>query len=175
MRWLSIDPAEKAGLAWWEDDKLIGTALLRPAKGKEKKMGEWAIGDVVAPTFRAALRSMIIHVEAVFIEESMGKSPKTVAQLGEFRGYVRALCDEFGVPYKAANTKEWQHIVGGLYGLSFPNNSQDGKRLSIKLALDFCKRELTADEADAVNVGRWALRTGKVMEPRVVDARPVET
>lgn len=164
MRWLSIDPADRAGFACWEGDHLINAVTLRPALRGEKKRGTMMLGASPMRSFYAAIYMAIVIGEhkAVFIEESMGKSPKTVSQLGEFRGYVRAICDHAGVTYKAVNTSEWRSVVAGLYGLTFPRNTDDAKALSIKLAKDFCGLDLTGDEADAVNVGRWALRTGAV-------------
>lgn len=168
MRWISIDPSEKAsGLAYWDGASLVSVHTLRAAKGaKEKRQGAVWIGDVLAfasliDAWRSALH-YVPDVCAVFVEESMGKSPRSVAAIGEVRGYIRAACELESVPYKTVNTLEWRRVVGEAHGFSFPVHREDAKARAVELVSEVYGRTLTDDEAEAVCVGMWAMRTRAV-------------
>lgn len=165
MDWISIDPSERAsGIARWRGDQLVSVTTLRPAKGaKEKKAGAVWVGAVLAyPTLFDAWRSVLGGQAAVFVEESKGKSPRTVALLGEVRGYIRAVCELLSTPYKAVDTSEWRRVVGEVHGFTFPTNREDAKARAVELVSEVYGLSMTDDEAEAVCVGLWALRTRAV-------------
>lgn len=172
MKWLSVDPATKTGLARWEDETLVSVATMRPPAPKEAKSRgvSKASGIVVASTQGAdiylgrkhAWAAQLSGVEAVVIEEAMGFRPKAVSQLAFRRGYVAAFCESRGVAYVEVNTSEWRRVAGEAFRVSFPANSDAAKALSIALVREHYQIECSDDEADAVLVGLWAIRTRSI-------------
>ena len=175
MRWLSVDPATKTGIARWDGPRLVSVATLRPMTATEAKPHGCAKGDMAALVLLDSRRVLIPHVttarawawllagiDAVVIEEAMGFQPKTVAQLGYRRGYIAALCEQRGVPVTEVNTSSWRKVAGEAWGVSFPAKSDAAKILAQSLAAEHFGVLCTDDEADAVLVGHWALRTRTV-------------
>lgn len=177
MRWLSIDPATFTGIARWEGDKLACVGSLRPiTTKKEAKVVGSVKGGLVIDTLDTlslfgerspkafaspllAWSALLADVSAVVIEEAMGFSAKSVAQLGVRRGYIRALCETRQVPWHEINLKEWQRVAGEMLNVSWPNNSEKGKQLSIDLVAEhYGGLVVSDDEGDAIWLGRAAMR-----------------
>lgn len=169
MRWLSIDPATKTGIARWDGERLLGVATMRPPGAKEAKSQgvTKALGQTVASAQgvdvyrdrKHAWASLLSGCDAVVIEEAMGFRPKAVSQLAFRRGYIAAFCESRGITYAEVNTSEWRRVAGEAFGVSFPANSEAAKALAIKLVREHYGAECSDDEADAVLVGLWAIRT----------------
>lgn len=178
MYWLSVDPATKTGVARWDGSRLMGSGTLRVVKtAKEAKAlrvpkgwllweperaGAPLLAGVVAATTREAWAALLIGAEHVAIEEAMGFSAKAVAQLAWRRGYIAALCEERGIPVTEVNTSSWRKAAGEAWGVTFPAKSDAAKALAIDLVREHYGITCTDDEADAVLVGHWALRTRTV-------------
>ncbi len=165
MRWLSIDPATKTGIARWRGPTLVGVATLRPATTKEQRgHGKHVVVcDRTIYTDRLGFWSQELALaEAVVMEEAMGFSPKTVAQLAFRRGYITACAELRVIPVHEVNTSSWRKVAGEAWGVSFPAKSDAAKALSIALVQEHYGVTCTDDEADAVLVGHWALRTRTV-------------
>lgn len=172
MKTTSIDPAKASGVVVWLDGELAQVWTLRDATAAEcrkKGLGSDGValvqrlpdGSQGAPSLsprRDALR-MLCMGAGVVVEESMGASQKTVAQLGERRGYIRALCDELGARFVAVNTSEWRRVVGEHFGVTFPRDSELSKALAVKLVRERFGWVCSHDEADAMLVGLWAWLT----------------
>jgi hypothetical protein len=181
MRWLSVDPATKTGIARWEDETLVSVATMRPPAPKEAKARgvTKASGLVVASAQGAdiylgrkhAWAAQLTGVEAVVVEEAMGFMPKSVAQLAFRRGYIAALCESRGIAYIEVNTREWRRVAGERFGVNFPTKSEDAKRLAIDLVREHYGTECSDDEADAVLVGLWAIRTRALLLRAPADVR----
>lgn len=179
MRWLSIDPAEKTGLAIWDGTKLAAVGTLRPASAREAKGMPDPSRALVVNAFvwaadaasglrpftgpRAAWQMLLAGAGAVVVEESFGDSPKTVAQMGQRRGYIEAVCDSLDVPFRTINTSEWRRVCGERLGQSWPAASKAAKQRSIDLVREHCDGlVVTGDEGDAYWVGRAAMWLGLV-------------
>lgn len=176
MRWYSIDPATKTGIAVWEGDQLEMVGTVRPAKAKEAKQADVPRADALTVDWRNTetrwtftarnrmhfWRFLLADGPTVVAEEAMGFSPKAVAQLGFRRGYVAAIVEvAFGTLIEV-NSSEWRRVAREAYGVSFPNNSEAAKALAVSLVHEQFGLECSDDEADAVLVGVWALRTQAV-------------
>ena len=98
-------------------------------------------------------------VHTVVIEEAMGASPKTVAQLAYRRGYIAAQCELRGAVVREVNTSSWRKVAGEAYGKSFPSKSDEAKALAIALVEKHFGLTCSDDEADAVLIGHWHTRT----------------
>ena len=177
MRWLSIDPATKTGIARWEGSRLLSVATLRPATKLESRSGPTlmlsslkvsalGVGDARSTlgfaTGQAAWRWLLFEwgvVHTVVIEEAMGASPKTVAQLAYRRGYIAAQCELRGASVREVNTSSWRKVAGEAFGKSFPNKSDEAKALAIALVEKHFGVTCSDDEADAVLIGHWHTRT----------------
>jgi len=104
-------------------------------------------------------RSAVKNANAVVCEESFGPSPKTIAQMGQRRGYLEALCEVEDKPFATVNTSEWRTVVGSALNVAFPRDSKLAKALSKKLVHELYAIAVTDDEADAVLIGLWAYLT----------------
>lgn len=165
MRWISIDPATKTGIARWRGPNLVGVATLRPPTAKERLghgKGVVVCGKTVYTDRLGFWSQELALAEAVVMEEAMGFSPKAVAQLAFRRGYITACAELRVIPVHEVNTSSWRKVAGEAWGVSFPAKSDAAKALSIALVQEHYGVECTDDEADAVLVGHWALRTRTV-------------
>lgn len=77
-------------------------------------------------------------------------------------GYIAALCEQRKIPVTEVNTSSWRKVCGEAWGVSFPAKSDAAKALSIALVREHYGVTCTDDEADAVLLGFWALRTRTV-------------
>lgn len=181
MRWLSIDPAEKTGLVIWEGATPLVFATLRP--GGKREIAALKLGSDVlifepsfvassAPEQQSAFASaadawlyLLSGLGAVVVEESFGDAPKTVAQMGERRGYIRCACerDSRPVPFRTIHTSEWRRVCGERLGQSWPAASKAAKQRSVDLVREHCNGlVVTNDEGDAYWIGRAAMWLGLV-------------
>ena len=165
MHWISIDPATKTGIARWRGAALVDVATLRPATPKEQR-GHGSLVVVCGKTIytdRLAFWSQELALaRAVVMEEAMGFSPKAVAQLAFRRGYITACAELRVVHVHEVNTSSWRKVAGEAWGVSFPAKSDAAKALSVSLVREHYGVECSDDEADAVLIGHWALRTRTV-------------
>lgn len=175
MRWLSIDPADKTGIVLWDGDKpdWFGT-LLPMGKREATKAGfdhERALalpraGGLKPSGYASTLdawRWLLGDVGAVVCEESFGENAKTVAQMGERRGYIQAVCETKLVPFFTVNTMVWRKVCGDRLDKSWPPASKAAKQRSIDLVREHCDGlVVTGDEGDAYWVGRAAMWLGLV-------------
>lgn len=179
MHWLSVDPADKSGIVIWAGDKAVNIGTLRPAGAREAKgmpnpsralvVNAHALTPLAASGLRPfagpreAWSMLLSGVSAVVVEESFGDSVKTVAQMGERRGYIEALCDERGVQFHTINTMVWRKTCGDRLDKSWPPASKAAKQRSIDLVAEHCDGlVVTGDEGDAYWVGRAAIWLGLV-------------
>ncbi len=182
-RWVSVDPAKATGVAVWDGDLLVGVATVSPSTKTDiknaKKVNGLEVGDdpytvtwmgtsgstvVVFPTMLAAYFWIVGGAARVVIEHSMGPRPKSVSQIAWRRGYLAALAAVSNVPTTEVNTSEWRRVVTEAWGWSWPRDSKLCKELAIRLAQEHfgCSEDIGGDEADAVLVGHWAVKTGTV-------------
>lgn len=177
MNWLSIDPAAKTGLAFWQGDKLVAVATLEPAATAERKAMRLAKGALGLYRLPIGLSSRaasyygadflawawaLRDVSAVVVEEGFGPSAKTVSQHAFRRGYIAALCDARGIPFHVVNVSEWRKVVGASNGFTFPRDSSQAKARAMELVEARFGQRVSDDEADAVCAGLWALQTRTV-------------
>ena len=78
MRWLSIDPATKTGIARWEGAKLVSVATLRPPLAAEQRRHPEAAlvlvtGTTVTPfaTPLTAWGTLLVGAQMVVVEEGV--------------------------------------------------------------------------------------------------------
>lgn len=167
MRWISIDPATKTGIARWDGGALVGVSTLRPPLKKEARQHPGAALVLVNGTNVAGLASpfvawsfLVAGVGAVIVEEGMGGSEKSIAQLAFRRGYIARECDGRHIRHKEVNSKAWKKAVGEHYGAKFPGYSKLDKEHAVALVERHFGRSCSGDEADAVLVGVWAMLSG---------------
>ena len=113
MKWLSVDPANKSGLAYWEDDRLIDTTVLR-------KMGATGKHITGGGVFRDRWGAWIYAIDTektVICEEGFGRFKAAIAAQGEARGYIRAACDMKEIPFVVVNTSEWRRVIKEAFGI----------------------------------------------------------
>lgn len=178
MRWLSIDPATKTGIAEWDGATLVCVMTLRPAGVREAKAAKVDHARAIAvdtqlatartkyttvyPSMRDALLRICVS-PLVVVEESFGDSAKTVAQLGERRGYIESICDERALTFQTINAEEWKRVCGQELEAAWPNATKAAKERSVQLvAQHYAGLAVSDDEGDAIWLGRAALRLGRV-------------
>ncbi len=173
----SIDPASESGVCLWLNGRPELIGAVRAAKKKDVAKGQDHAGmmvvDAVVSNGEKLMKRTVVSLHrphtlwprdllgfhGVVVEESMGPSQKTVAQLGERRGYLRALCEVSGVPFVQVNTSIWRKALGEHFGLIWPGQSELAKALAVRLVRERWDIECTHDEAEAVLIGMWAFLT----------------
>ena len=163
MRWISIDPANKSGVAFWDGDELIGTAVLC-AVGKS---GKYRVNSVRMECRWSAWEGTLIGFEHVVIEEGCGRFSTAIKAQAALRGYVQAVCEYrtligANVAFTVVNVSEWRRVIKEAYGVSWPATTERKKALSVQLVAREYGRSVTDDEADAVLLGVAAMRMGLV-------------
>lgn len=174
MMWISIDPASKTGIARWHGEHLISVATLRPTTKREAKGGHHIALDVrVAHDIAerrttlfasevSAWSTLLVGTTDVIAEEGFGASATTIKQHAFRRGFVAALCALRSIPFVEVNVSEWRKVVGAANDFSFPKDSALAKARAIELVRPMVGADVSADEADAVCAGLWALATRTV-------------
>ena len=159
--WISIDPANKSGVAIWRGSELVCTGVLRKIGSK----GQYILrigGKKVIQSARILVWEDLIDpakgIEGVVVEEGAGRFATAIKSQAKLRGYIEAVCESNGVPYREINVSEWRRVIREAYGVSFPANSKGCKELSKKLVKQEFGIDISDDEADAVLLGRAALR-----------------
>lgn len=182
MLWLSADIAATTGLALWRGRELLRTAILAKVgeKGRyrfdrrqhEDEMGAWL------DAFRASSplddRPERLIVESVHVDFRNGKPlVKPALSLAKRHGRVEAWwkataperCDAVDV-----DVNTWRSVARQTMSLGddgpmkwvWPKKGEDCKPVAQALVLEHYERQVSGDEADAVLVGHWALRTRAV-------------
>jgi hypothetical protein len=158
MKWLSVDPANKSGLAYWEDARLVSTTVLR----KMGATGKHITGGGVFSDRWGAWMYAIDRNETVICEEGFGRFPAAIAAQGEQRGFIRAACMYKEIPFVVVNTKEWGRVIKETFSISWPAQTERKKALAVQLVQKQYGITVTDDEADAVLIGVAAMRMGLV-------------
>lgn len=154
---ISIDCATISGVAIWADGTLASTHVVRPIG----KSGRWRITGHPEPyaSERAAWLELIRGHDLVVIERAYGPSPKAVDSLAFRRGYVTALAHGVGAQVVEVNTSGWRRVAAEAFGVSWPRKSAEDKALARSLVAQEYGCDVGDDEADAVLVGLWCIRT----------------
>lgn len=177
MLWLSADfSKESSGLALWRDSTLMTVSTVR-IKGK---LGKHTLGEFTYATdieaWAVALRSPRGETVSMLVHEAgLGHNMKAARILAEHRGGVLMLWRTLGGgPTVSVNVNEWTRVARetlscgdlGPGQWSWPSDTDARKRLSAQVVNEHfgpgLGRFVNGDEADAVLVGHWAVRTGRV-------------
>ena len=158
MKWLSVDPANKSGLAYWEDARLVNTTVLR----KMGATGKHITGGGVFKDRWGAWMYAIDSEKTVICEEGFGRFPAAIAAQGEQRGFIKAACMYKEIPFIVVNTKEWGRVIKETFSISWPAQTERKKALAVQLVKGRFGIDVTDDEADAVLIGVAAMRMGLV-------------
>ena len=163
MLWLSADFSKDcSGIALWAGNVLANTYTVK-VKGKLGKhvFAGQTYGSQVA-AWQAAFT--VWPRGALVYEGGLGHNMKTARILAEHRGGVLMLWRlNCSGPMIAANVKEWRRVACETWpGLSWPADRERCKATAVSLVKEHFGRDVSADEADAVLVGHWALRTRAV-------------
>lgn len=166
MLWLSADLSKsRSGLALWRGSELVHVATLRAkgSKGKHVFGSRTYESDIAA--WRAAFRGPgDERIDGPLVHEAgLGHHMTTARILAEHRGGVLMLWRlHCGGPVLSVNVGEWRRVAREAWGVSWPADSDACKALAVSLVREHYGREVSGDEADAVLVGLWALRTRAV-------------
>ena len=160
MKWLSVDPANKSGLAYWEDDRLIDTTVLRKL-GAKGRYTDTASGVLYETQWDAWL-SAIFQEEYLVCEEGCGRFATAIKSQSDMRGFIRAACMFKKTPFAVINVSEWRRVIKEAFGISWPATTERKKALSVQLVKSRFNIDVTDDEADAVLIGVAAMRMGLV-------------
>lgn len=164
MTWASIDPSNKAGIAYWDNDRLVNTTVLRRVGAR----GKYALGAFTHPTRFIAWRLALCQCSAAVCEEGFGRFATAVKSQAEIRGYIKCACDSIGyhdgrvIGLSVVNVNEWRRVIKEAFGVSWPATTERQKALSVQLVKRHHGVDVTDDEADAVLLGCAALRMGLV-------------
>jgi len=165
MKWISIDPATTSGVANWDNDTLVNTVVVKP-RGTS---GKWYRGsEIHASRFLAWLHTYD-HTDAklgglpVVIERGFGGMATAVRAQGMQIGWHQCMCAllQRSAPIEV-NVAEWRRVIKEDLQVSWPKDSKRAKQLSIQLVHKVYGITVTEDEADAVLLGRAAIRMGLV-------------
>ena len=159
---MAIDPAKVSGVAVFGSRvcKAVCTLIVKPRGAK----GAYYAGNTVAESRLKAWQIIydLFSPEAVIIERGFGGMATAVRAQGKQIGWHECMCAERGIPLIEVNVAEWRRVIKEDQGVSWPRDSKRCKALSVKLARDIYGMDVTPDEADALLMGRAALRMGLV-------------
>lgn len=165
MMWASIDPATKSGLARWNDARLITTCVVRPA-GKSgwtvERDGRTSAKSGHKPEHRV-WQDVVADLDVVVVEVGRGAVRKADMSLAARRGYIRAICETQGVRYVEVELNTWRRAIADeMLERGEPLTWGRGENTKAQ-ALALVTRlhglsGLSSDEADAVLIGRAAIR-----------------
>lgn len=165
MRWASIDPANKAGIAYWDGDQLTGTVILKRVGAK----GKFSLDGVIFLDRFTAWKDALESCAAIVTEEGCGRFATAIKSQAGIRGYIEAVCDyirlrkgDATAAFRTVNVSEWRRVIKESYGVSWPATTERKKALSVQLVRQHYGIEATNDEADAVLLGVAAMRMGLV-------------
>ncbi len=162
MNWMSIDPAKgKMGVARWCGATLCETLIIK-ARGNK---GAFYCGTTVCPSRRAAIGELFgwsYQPLMVVMEKGAGGRANIVDAQGWIRGYIQCLADSYDVPSAVVNVSEWRRVIKEDHGVSWPRDRDRKKALAVRLVSELYARDVCDDEADAVLIGRAAMRMGMV-------------
>lgn len=163
MLWLSADLSKsRSGLALWRGSDLLRVATVRAvgSKGRHAFLGRTHDTDIAA--WQTAFRGPgDERIGALVHEAGLGHHMTTSRILAEHRGGVLMLwrLASGGGPVVSVNVNEWRRVAREAWGVSWPKDGAACKALAVQLVREHYGRDVTKDEADAVLVGHWALRT----------------
>lgn len=168
MKWLSIDPSNNTGLAYWENEKLLYTFTARKVGTK----GKWGVegGDGIKKVYESKWELFVKAfetVEAIIIEEGFGKFASAVKSQSGFREYFHAVSDYLNTighkqAFNVVNVSEWRRCIKEEFVISWPATTERKKELSKSLVEKAYGIRVSDDESDAVLLGRAVLRMGMV-------------
>ena len=101
--------------------------------------------------------AQVVVVERGF---SIGR-PQVDRSQGVHLGWHQCMCANFGLPPPIEiNVSEWRRVIAEDQGVSWPKDSDRCKALSVQLVERIYGITVTADESDAILLGRAAIRMG---------------
>lgn len=166
MNWLSIDPSNRTGLAYWRGDKLDATYTARQigTRGKwciEGKDNQRFVYDSKWHLFESAFKFQ----DAIVIEEGFGQFKTAIKSQAGYREYFHAVCDYLNVSghpiaFKVVNVQEWRRAIKEEFNLSWPATTERKKALSVATVQKAYGITVNDDESDAVLLGRASMRLG---------------
>ena len=162
-RFISIDPANKTGLATWDGGNLIEWTTVKPIG----KSGAYRVYGNKAESRHQAWLDVYngFDPQAVVIERGFGGMATAVRSQGKHIGWHECLCAAYYIPIVEVNVNEWRRVIKEDQGVSWPKESKRCKALSVKLVCELygmTAANVTEDEADAILLGRAAMRMGLV-------------
>lgn len=161
MLWLSADLSKScSGLALWRGSELLRVACVKPKGAK----GKHTFGSAVHPTdiaaWHAAMMAEGVRPGALVVESGLGHHMTTARILAEHRGGVLMLWRLWcGGPVVSVSPNEWRRVAREAWGVSWPKDGDACKALAVSLVREHYGREVSEDEADAILIGHWAIRT----------------
>lgn len=157
MTIISIDAAASSGVARWCDGELVTAYTIKP-RGKS---GAYYLGTEIMRSELEAWRATYNQVDRVVIEAGYSGKAGPAGYQGERVGYHRALCQVLGLPPPIKiNVAEWRRVLKEDQGISWPASRDRKKALAVDLVKRIYGLDVTDDEADAILLGRAAMRMG---------------
>ena len=169
MKWVSVDPSNKTGLAFWDNDRLLSTFTARAMGAKGKWLVERTRGIVEKLPFDSKIecfRFAFFSQSKVIMEEGFGQFKTAIKSQAEYRGYIKAaidslnVIDEKSIGLCVVNVMEWRRAIKDEFSITWPATTERKKQLAVKLVKQAHGLDVTDDEADAVLLGHAALRMG---------------
>ena len=156
-----IDPAKVSGVAIFnENGELCKSLVVKPMGGK----GKWYAGAEIYESQILAWDSVYRSIRTnkrVIIERGFGAMMTAVRAQGIQIGWHNCMCANYGIESPTqVNVSEWRRVIKEDQSISWPKESERCKALSVQLAEKLYSLKVTADESDAILLGRAAIRMG---------------
>jgi hypothetical protein len=176
MHWLTIDPSNHTGLAFWNDETLMATYTARAIGTKGKWISTDQKGEKITyPSKWDLFKSAFEYISFIAMEEGFGMRPNAIKSQSEYRGFFKAIIEfhnhENGKAIKCqvVNVSEWRRAIKEEFGLSWPATTERKKALAISTVQKAYGITVSDDEADAVLLGRACIRMGMINESKEVE------
>lgn len=154
--WLSADLSVAcSGVALWRGDEIMETLTVGKKGRLPGTMDGWR------SVFVDGAWSVPGRPLALVYEDGLMHHARVAKALSEHRGMVLGAWQMFcGGPTRRVNVQVWRKVARQTWGMPFPAHSAGCKELAQWLVRRHYGRAVGPDEADAVLVGNWAVKTG---------------
>lgn len=154
MNILALDQSLKvSGAAVFYDDKLIyhRTYTINANQKMERRLHDmWVILNTITTDW---------VIDKIYFEDIQLQAGNvlTYKHLAYVQAAIIMWCHYNQIPYEIYAASHWRKVLGGKFG----RKREEQKQHAINLVKDYCGKDVSSDEADAICIGLAAIKERK--------------